>query len=202
MSSRSNARTVAPAFVAAALLTLVPALAAAPRRVIIPLACTRGPGRQDHDVTVTAPGSVIAGSRYRVRVDGIDSGPIAHVGLRYIHDMRSDWPIPAGATYVEGSAHIFDGTGSENVRAGAHVVHAPDGIHLVLPAHVDNGASYTPPSFEFELEAVAPEGASITERFGGYSVTASVVLMGDLRTSCEPSPRDFAVAVTRVASNP
>ncbi len=173
----------------------------APRHVVIPLACSRGPNGQQHDVSVTVPTTVEPGSRYKVRVDGVNSGKISHVGLSYIFDMESEWPIPPGAEYVEGSAHIVPDTGSENVRPGSRVVHDARRIRLVLPAHVDNGVSYTSPSFEFELVATSAEGASITQRFAGYRVSAHAFLVGDLRTSCEPTPKAFPIAVTRVESS-
>ena len=201
MNARSKARAGSAALAAAGALLLVSVSAAAPQRVTIPLTCSQGPSHQEHHVTVAAPGRVARGSRYKVRIDGVDSGAISHFGLRYIHDMRADWPIPAGAAYVEGSAHLVPGTGSDNVRPGARVFRSADGVHLLLPAHVDNGGSYTPPSFEFELDANAPEGASITQRFGGYFVTANALLMGEVHTSCAPTPRDFAVAVTLVAAD-
>ena len=200
MNARSKARAGSAALATTGALLLVSASAAAPRRVTIPLTCSHGPSRQEHHVTVAMPGRVARGSRYKVRIDGVDSGAISHFGLRYIHDMRADWPIPPGAVYVEGSAHLVPETGSDNVRPGARVLHGADGIHLLLPAHVDNGGSYTPPSFEFELEATAPDGAAITQRFGGYFVTANAFLMGEVHASCEPAPRDFAVAVTLVGA--
>jgi hypothetical protein len=175
---------------------------APPKRVGIPLTCSRGPSGQEHDVTVTVPASITPGARYKVRVDGVDSGKISHTGLRYIFDMWSEWPVPLGTDYVEGSARIVPGTGSENVRTGARVVHTPGVLSLVLPARVENGASYTPPSFEFELHETSTDGASVTQRFGGYHVSANAFLVGDVRTSCEPTPKPFPVAVTRIEAMP
>lgn len=151
-----------------------------------------------HNVIITVPARVPAGSRYTVRIDGVDSGKISHTGLRYIFDMGYEWPVPPAARYVEGSARIVPGTGSENVRAGARMVHGSGSVDLVLPAHVENGSSYTPPSFEFELDVTGPPGASITQSFAGYHVTANAFLVGDVHTSCEAVPRPFPAAVTRV----
>ena len=173
---------------------------AAPRRIAIPLACSRGPPGQEHSVVVTVPASVSHGSRYKVHVDGVDSGKISHVGLKYIFDIGSEWPIPQGTTYVEGSAHLVPGTGTDNARPGAHVVHSAGSVTLVLPAHIDSGTSYTAPSFEFELDVSSPEGAQITLRLSRYYVTANALLVGDLHTTCEPTPKPFPVAVTRVAA--
>lgn len=176
--------------------------AVAPRRVSIPLTCSRGPSGQEHDVSVTVPSRVPRGSRYKVRVDGVETGKISHIGLNYIFDIWSEWPIPVGTAYVEGSAHVVPATGSANVRPAARVVHGAGAVSLVLPAHVENGATYTPPSFEFELEVTSAEAAWITQRFSGYRVTANAFLIGDVHTSCEPSPKPYPVAVTRVESSP
>jgi hypothetical protein len=199
MNVQSGAASAAIA-VAATFLLGFQSPEAMPKRVDIPLACSRGGGGQQHDVAVTVPARVAPGGRYKVRVDGIDTGKISHLGLNYIFDMESEWPIPPGTEYVEGSAHVVPGTGSENVRGGAYVVRHGASIHLVLPAHVDNGVGYTSPSFEFELLAPSAEGASITQRFAAYSVSAHAVLVGVLRTTCEPTPKTFPVAVTQVES--
>jgi hypothetical protein len=201
MSRRGGAAARTGAALVGALLSLgFGSPAEAPRRITIPLACTRGPSNQEHDVTVTVPAKVSPGSQYRVRVDGVDTGKISHLGLKYIFDMESEWPIPPGTRYVEGSAHVVPGTGSENVRPGARVVVAAGIVHMMLPAHVENGVGYTTPSFEFDLAVVSAEGASITQRFARYSVSAHAFLVGDLRTTCEPAPKVFPVAVTRVES--
>jgi hypothetical protein len=169
-----------------------------PARVDIPLSCTRGSGGQSHGVTVTVPARITRGSRYRVHVDGVDSGKISYVGLNYIFDVGSRWLVPPGTRYVEGSARVLPGTGSENVRAGARVGYAAGVVELVLPARIENGSRFTPPSFEFELEATAPEGASITQSFGAYRLSANAFLLGDVTMSCEPTPKPFPVASTRV----
>jgi hypothetical protein len=172
------------------------------RRVGIPLVCSRGPSGQRHDVAITAPAGVASGSRYIVRVDGVDTGKISHIGLHYIFDMQSQWLIPKGTEYVDGSARIVPGTGSPAVRPGARVVYRSGTVTLVLPAHVDNGSSYTPPSFEFELAVNAPAGTVLTQSFATYRVMANAFLVGDLETSCDPTPKPFAVAQTRVEPNP
>jgi hypothetical protein len=203
MTARSGATVRSGLAIALALVSLgFDSPGAAPRRVAIPLICSRGPSGQEHDVTVTVPSRVPRGSRYKVRVDGVETGKISHSGLNYIFDIWSEWAVPAGTTYVEGSARLVPDTGSANVRPGARVVHGVGRISLVLPAHVENGASYTPPTFEFELNVTSPEGASITQWFSGYHVTANAFLVGNVRTSCEPSPKPYPVAVTRVESGP
>jgi hypothetical protein len=201
---RGSSGVVGSAAIGAGALLLVgfQAPASFPRRVAIPLACSRGPSGQAHEVTISAPAHVLEGTRYQVRIEGVDSGKIEHPGLRYISDMRSDWPVPPGTAYVEGTARVVPGTGSDNVRAGARAVHERNAISLVLPSRVANGSSYTPPAFEFDLVVTSPGGASITQQLAGYSVSASVILLGDLRTTCEPVTRHFPVAVTQVESAP
>jgi hypothetical protein len=176
----------------------VHAWAADSRRVNIPLKCSRGPDGQVHNVIVTVPAGAPPGSRYTVRIDGVDSGKISHVGLHYIFDMQSQWPIPAGTEYIEGSARVVPDTGSPGVRKGARVVYGSGMVTLVLPAHVDNGSSYTPPSFEFGLTVTASAGATITQSFYRYRVMANAFLVGDVDTSCDPTPKPFAVARTMV----
>src|SRR5688572_2607202 len=164
----------------------------------IPLNCSKGPSDQKHKVQVTVPSNVAPGSTYKVRIDGMDSGKISHIGLNYIFDMWSEWLVPSGTKYVEGSARIVPDTGSPNVRPKARVVHQDGVINLVLPAHVDNGSSYTPPSFEFSLKVTGAPGSSIAQSFRRYRVTANAFLMGDVKTTCEPKPKPFPVATTKV----
>jgi hypothetical protein len=164
----------------------------------IPLNCSKGPSDQKHKVVVTVPATAAAGSTYRVRIDGVNSGKISHTGLNYIFDMWSEWLVPSGTQYVEGSARIVPNTGSANVRAKARIVHKNGVINLVLPAHVDNGSNYTPPSFEFSLKVTAAPGANITQAFKRYRVTANAFLIGDVNTTCDPKPAPFRVARTRV----
>jgi hypothetical protein len=173
------------------------ARAAAPP-VGIPLTCSHGPSDQKHNVTISVPASAAQGATYKVRIDGVNSGKISHTGLNYIYNMWSEWLVPAGAEYVDGSAHLVAGTGSENVRAGARIVHKGGVISLFLPAHVENGSSYTPPSFEFSLKVTAHPGATIAQSFKRYRVTANAFLVGNVDTTCDPKPKPFRVAATKV----
>jgi hypothetical protein len=164
----------------------------------IPLHCTRGPADQERRVAIAVPAAARTGALYRVRVEGTDSGPISHFGLNYIYDMTDEWLVPAGARYVEGSARVVPGTGSENVRPGARAFHQGNAIVMAMPARVDSGSSYTPPSFEFVLQATALPGATILQTFDRFTVKANAFLVGDIAAVCEPSPRPFPVAVTKV----
>jgi hypothetical protein len=167
-------------------------------RIGIPLNCSHGPSGQQQNVTIAAPTGAAEGATYKVRVDGANSGKISHTGLNYVFDMSYEWLVPAGTRYVEGSARIVPDTGTENVRPGARVTHSSGVITMVLPAHVDDGANYTPPAFEFELAVTAPAGSTITQTFSRYGVTANAFLVGNVRTVCEPVPKPFPVVATRV----
>lgn len=174
----------------------------AANRIGIPLNCSKGPSDQEHKVQVTVPSSVAVGSTYKVRIDGVDTGKISHIGLNYIFDMWSEWLVPSGTKYVEGSARIIPDTGSPNVRPKARVVHQDGVINLVLPAHVESGSSYTAPSFEFSLKVTGAPGSSIAQSFQRYRVTANAFLMGDVKTTCEPKQKPFPVATTKVTPPP
>jgi hypothetical protein len=166
--------------------------------ISIPLNCSKGPSDQRQKIVVTIPASAAEGSNYKVRIDGVNSGKVSHTGLNHIFDMWYEWPVPRGTQYVEGSARIIANTGTENVRRGARIVHQGGVLNLVLPAHVDNGSNYTPPSFEFALKVTAPGGATVTQTFRRYRVTANAFLIGDVHTTCDPKPKPFPVATTKI----
>ena len=163
-----------------------------------PMTCSQGPKAQRFAVALTLPRDVEQGSTYSVRIDGVPSGTIAHFGLNYVHDMATDYVVPAGATYVAGSARIVPGTGTPNVAAGARVWQQAELIRMVLPGQVASGSSYTPPSIEFQLKATAPAGASLALRFLEYRVAANAFLVGEVQTSCEPTPKPYTLGATRV----
>ncbi|HEY3595071.1 MAG TPA: hypothetical protein VGL13_14400 [Polyangiaceae bacterium] len=169
-------------------------------RVVIPLLCSRGKGEHNYEVSLTAPAQVAPGAVFTVRVDGASSGTISHPALRYVHDMTYEYVVPSGTSYVEGSARLIGGTGSPNVRAGARVYHGDDVITLFLPARVEDGSSYTPPTFEFQLRALASPGTDIAHSFAAYRITANAIVVGDLKASCDPTPKPYPVAITRVQS--
>jgi hypothetical protein len=193
---RSSMRIASAASFAVSLCSTFAGSAAS--RIGIPLNCSHGPGGQQQNVTIAAPAGVVEGATYKVRVDGANSGKISHTGLNYIFDMSYEWLVPAGTRYVEGSARIVPNTGTENVRPGARVTQAQGVITMVLPAHVDDGANYTPTAFEFELAVVAPAGSTITQAFSRYGVMANAFLVGNVKTVCEPIPKPFPVAATRI----
>jgi hypothetical protein len=198
---RSSVNTVSLAVLAVSLTLVSEGTAAAPS-VGIPLTCSHGPSDQKHNVMVSVPASAAQGATYKVRVDGVNSGKVSHTGLNYIYNMWSEWLVPAGTEYVAGSARVIPKTGSENVRAGARVVQKAGAINLVLPAHVENGSSYTPPSFEFSLKVTAKPGTTIAQSFRRYRVTANAFLIGTVDTTCDPKPKPFRVATTKVDAAP
>ena len=163
----------------------------------IPLKCTRGPDGQSYRNIVTMPSSQPVGSTFTIRIDAVNI-PISHFGLRYIHNMTADYTVPAGTTYVEGSARIVPGTGSDNVRATARVTHDASGIHMLLPGHVDNGGNYTAPSIEFQVKVVGPAGSVAPLGFVGTGVDASAVVIGNVHTACTPSPQPYTIASTTI----
>jgi hypothetical protein len=182
---------------ASVLLVGTIALGAATDRTV-PLTCTRGPDGQSYRHVVTMPASQPIGSTFTVRIDGVSIGPISHFGLRYIHNMTADYTIPAGTTYVEGSARIVPETGTQNVRAGARVTHDASGVHMLLPAHVDNGGTYTPPSIEFQVRVVGPAGTVASLGFAGTGVDASAAIIGDVHTACAPNPKPYTIGATTI----
>ncbi|HMJ10381.1 MAG TPA: hypothetical protein VK524_03190 [Polyangiaceae bacterium] len=167
-------------------------------RYNIPIECTKGPSDQRHKVLVSVPATVTEGTAFKVRVDGVNSGKISHTGLNYIFDMGYEWAVPKGAELVEGSLKIVPGTGTENVRKGARISHKAGVIHVLLPARVESGGNYTQPSFEFELKATAAAGATISQVFRRYKVTANAFIVGDVKTTCDPRPKPYFLAGTKV----
>lgn len=166
--------------------------------VKVPITCSKGPSGQSYDVSVKLPAEVAEGSQFVVRVDGVDSGKISQMGLNYVTDMTYEFQIPSNTAYVAGTAHVIAGTGSANVREGARISVNGSVVQMVLPAHVENGASYTPPSFELKLQAAAPAGSTIAWPFRQYRVTANAMIVGDVKAVCDPSPKPYTVASTKV----
>jgi len=164
--------------------------------VTAPLVCSRGPSGQAFRASVTVPTSQPTGSRFKVRIDSFASGKISHLGLNYIFDMSTDYQIPKGTKYVEGSVRVVPATGSANARS-ARVWYDASGIHLVIPARVENGGSYTPPSLEFQLEVTATAGTELLLKFSRTRVSANVFLLGNVHTTCVPEPAPYPIARTR-----
>jgi hypothetical protein len=198
MSARRHGSRSRAVLVALALVAPWVASNARAGRVLIPLVCSRGPSGHSYEVSLTAPAAVAPGAVFTVRVDGSNSGRISHPALNYVHDMTYEYLVPSGSGYVDRSAHIIEGTGTANVRTGARVSHAGGAIVLVLPARVEDGSSYTPPTFEFQLRATAAAGEDIAHAFAGYRITANAMVVGELKASCEPTPMPYRVAVTHV----
>ena len=167
------------------------------RAVKAPLVCSRGPSGQAFQAIVTLPAAQATGTRFTVRIDSFSSGKVSHFGLNYIFDMATDYHVPAGTKYVEGSARIVPDTGTANTRSGARVWHDAKGIHQLLPARVENGGSYTPPSLEFQLEVTALAGTELSLKFSRSRVSANVVLLGNIDTTCVPQPAPFTIGRTR-----
>jgi hypothetical protein len=178
-------------------IALLPGSAlAGARAVSAPLVCSRG-GGQTFKAMVTLPASQATGSRYTVRIDSFSSGKVAHFGLNYIFDMATDYRVPDGTRIVAGSARVVPNTGTPNVRGGARVWGDAGGVHLLLPARVENGQSYTPPSIEFQLDVTAAAGSELLLKFSRCRVSASVFLLGTVHTTCVPTPAPYTIGRTR-----
>jgi hypothetical protein len=170
----------------------------AAKGVTVPLECHNGPSGQVIRLLVTVPPTAAEGSDFAVRFDGVDTGKISHVGLRYIHGMTTELLIPEGASLVDGSLRIVPGTGTTNVRGGARISRQGNTIRLVLPAHVEAGERYTPPSFEFRLRVTAGAERKLWQRFSRWEVTAKAIIIGDVHMTCDAKPRPYPVAATTV----
>jgi hypothetical protein len=194
--------SAASAVVLATVATTATATSVGPVAVKVAMECSHDPGARSYSAMVTMPQSGAPGSTFKVRIDGVASGPIAHTGLNYIHEMVTDYRVPAGTTFVADSLRIVPETGTANARAGARAWYDAGGVHIDLPAHIDNGQGYTPPSLEFDLKIDAPAGSVLALQFVHYAVTANVVVLGDLRSSCEPRPKPYTIGETLVAASP
>ncbi len=165
----------------------------------IPIVCSRG-GSQTFEARVTVPATAAERSSFTVRIDSVPSPPLSNTGLHYIHAMTTDYLVPPGTRYVEGSARLVPGTGSANVLEGARVWHDRGTIRMALPARVKNGSGFTPPSLEYQVEAASPAGTTLNVAFSRYRVSANVFLLGDLDVTCDPSPRPYTLARTVVTA--
>ena len=172
---------------------------AATKKHKVPLTCSKG-GDQLHSIDVTAPDRAAQGSKYTVHVDGYPSGKIEHAGLNHIHDMDAEYVVPAGTKFVDGSGKIVPGTGTPNVAKTAQVFFEKEKgtVHFLLPAKIEAGESYTPPSFEFQLEVTAAPGNDLLLKLSRYSIVANAVVVGDTKAVCEPKPSPYPLVTTTV----
>jgi hypothetical protein len=171
---------------------------AAAGRVAAPLLCDQGPSGQRFVVGTTLPASAESGSTYAVRIDGESSGKISHFGLNHLHDLTVEYVLPAGASYVEGSAQLVPGTGTPNVLVSPRLSHRAGVVTLLLPDKVENGTSYTPPSIRLRLRAVATPGAPAVVAFRQYRLKANAFLVGDVAVTCDPSPKPYPIGTTLI----
>jgi hypothetical protein len=169
-------------------------------RVHAPVSCTRGTSAV-FEIDATVPETAAEGSTYVVRIDGTPSGTISQTGLHYLRDITFEYALPAGAAYVEGSARILPGTGTENVREGAHVSCAHGVVTLALGGRVPNGGSYQAPSIEVKLKAASPPQSVLAVTFSRYRVMANVVILGDIDAACVPTKPPFTLGSTRVVAS-
>ena len=171
---------------------------AAADRVSPLLVCSQGPSGQRFNAEVTAPDRVAAGAVYTVRIDGVSSGKISHFGLNYLHDMTVEYLLPPGAAYVEGSARILPGTGTANVLVTPRLTQRAGVVSMVLPGHVDEGTSYTPPSIELQFRAIGAPGSSQQVSLRQFRLTANAIVVGDVAVSCAPAVGPYPIASTLI----
>ncbi len=174
--------------------------AAAGSYVTLPLVCTSGPSGQRFNVGVTLPHGVAAGETYTLRLDGTSSGTISHFGLNYIHDMTVEYVLPAGTSYVEGSAQLVPGTGTPNVRVRPRLWHRAGVVTMALPGRVENGTAYTPPSITVQVRAEGAPGSSAVLSFNHFQLRANAFLVGDVAVSCDPSPQPYPIGTTVISA--
>ena len=189
--------TVLVALLASSLTTV--AASAVPVSVKVPMVCTRGPDGTAFNATATMPTTAAIGSTFTVRIDSHSSGIIDHFGLNYIYGMTTEYLVPAGTRYVEGSARIVPGTGTPNALPGARAWHEASHVRMILPAHIANGTAYTPPSLEFDVKVDAMPATQSALSFLHYEVMANAVIVGDVRTSCDPIRKPYHLVTLRIA---
>ena len=68
----------------------------APRHVRMPMVCSHRSSDPKFDAYVTMPGEAAPGSIATVRIDSVPSGRLAHYGLHYFFDMRTDYAVSPG----------------------------------------------------------------------------------------------------------
>jgi len=198
-TARKSPRRARWAGVAVGILALVASAAPAAADHVAPLlVCSTGPSGQRFNVGVTLPDQVEPGSTYSVRIDGVSSGKISHFGLNYLHDMTVEYVLPATASYVEGTAELVPGTGTANVLVGPRLSHRAGVVTMVLPGHVDEGTSYTPPSIRFQLRATGAPGSQAAVSFRQFRLTANAFLVGEVHVSCEPTVKPYPIGTTRI----
>ncbi len=159
-----------------------------------PMSCTRG-GDSRYLAFVTAPSTVKPGERFTVRLASANSGKLDNRGLHYIHDMTTELGIVGGEA-VE--ARAVPESGSANARAGAAARLEGQKVRFVIPAHIEKGSDYTPPTLELTLRAPETPGAIISIHFQRYEVSANAFLVGDVQSSCLPKPGPFTVVRIQV----
>jgi hypothetical protein len=71
---------------------------------------------------------------------------------------------------------------------------------MILPGHVAEGSTYTPPSIELKLKVAGPAGSALKHEFTAYRVTANAFMVGDVKAVCVPAPNPFPLATVKVAS--
>ncbi|HLS77077.1 MAG TPA: hypothetical protein VK083_09835 [Nocardia sp.] len=148
-------------------------------------------------VTGTAPASASSGSAVAITLTpGVSTVPSSASGftVNNISNLKMTFPTPANSTLVSASAS--GGTVSGTVStSGGNVV-------LTVPGPIPGGTSFTPPAVTINVTAGSP-GTPITSKYAGTSysnpgmtMTTNVALIGNVATSCYPSPSPTLTTTT------
>lgn len=165
----------------------------------VPITCSKG-GADTLRLAPVLPATVAPGTTFTVRLDGVDTRIKWQLGLNHLRAMTWDFGLPAGAKLVDGSLRIVPETGSANLRPGASVSARGNVVTLSAPAKLESPDGYRFPSVEMKLETTASAGSTLAWTFRHYEVTANALLLGDLLVTCDPTPRPYTVATTRVVA--
>jgi hypothetical protein len=187
---------------AAAVILGTLGVAGAVTQVSAPLVCNRGPSGQRFKVGVTLPATAEADEVYSIRIDAYNSGKVSHFGLCYLHHLTVQYLLPRNVSYVEGSAKLVPGTGTQNVLAGARVWHDAGIVTMQLPGRVENGTDYTPPSIVVQVRATGAPGTPAVLGFTRFALQANAFLVGDVTVTCDPTPHPYPLGATMITRRP
>lgn len=166
-----------------------------------PMVCSRGPGGQHFDATITMPRTAAAGSTITVRIDGVPAPPTSHLGLFHLYNFLTDFRVSEGGRLVEGSVRLVPDSGSPNMRPGARASReGASTVRLTVPAQIPNGHGFNPPSVEFSVALDGAPGAEVRVLFVRHQLGARVFLLGDIVTTCDPRPGPAVLGSVRITA--
>jgi hypothetical protein len=151
-------------------------------------------GSQTITLDATAPASVTQGEAFTVVLAPTGSGTASGAEIK---NIVTNFTIPAGATYVAGSAALSGGSSNLGNKS---VTVSGGNIAVSTPGPIANGASFTAPTLTFQLRATGTVGTVLRMRIkasGGYTLTAA----GSFNVSCDASPQTNLTS-TSIAAAP